>query len=250
MVMDNSVTNTTEDFFTLLKTDINYLRIPSNGLSFARNECLTASTTPYILFIDDDCFVDDALINSCLFALRVDPTAFYSGSINPVLPIHQHRCFDVQKLSVPIVNGTPQFLSGNFMMGAVDAFVQLGGFNLKFGKANTNLNYAEDTLMGRMALTAGIELKAVTNTTIHHLEVGYSTKIWFMVISAKALANQKMIKMGFGRPVSILRILVSEMMGIFTNLIGLFNINTRCRSWYRIINHIGTGWGVLKSAGS
>ena len=132
----DSTAQVVEDF------DTGYIRVSCHGPSGSRNAGLTASTTPYIAFLDDDDAWLDGAMETQIEALDHDPEAAFAYG----MALDATESLDPMEATwprTPLASGrVPERLYLSFpQIGAVafrrDRLLDVGGFD-------TNMSYGED----------------------------------------------------------------------------------------------------------
>jgi len=127
IICDDSNNNSVKDILKLYHRDINWLKGPNRGPGANRNKGLkeTTVTCEWIIFIDDDCYVNDDFINSYITMMYNNHCNVIEGKI--ICPNKKNSIFVRQ----PDNNQGGVLASGNFAIKK-SLFTEMNGFDEDF----------------------------------------------------------------------------------------------------------------------
>ena len=169
LVVNNASTDGTVEFLTgyVHTGNIGFRWVSEvrQGLSYARNRALSESGAQYVLYIDDDVFLDDDFIQNWVQFIKSNPSITEAGG-----PISVH--FDNgQPNWFPMVlkqmlghhhpyNQEQDYKSGDYPHGGNMLFeresaLKLGGFNVDLGRSGKKLSGGEEKELNRRVVNSG-----------------------------------------------------------------------------------------------
>ncbi|HAC14751.1 MAG TPA: hypothetical protein DCE78_02220 [Bacteroidetes bacterium] len=169
LVVNNNSTDGTVEFLSGYVHEGNlgfrWVSEARQGLSYARNRALSESGAQYVLYIDDDVFLDEDFIENWIQFIDANPTMTEAGG-----PISVHFD-DGQPQWFPMVlkqmlghhhpyDQDQNYRSGDYPHGGNMLFhresaLKLGGFNVDLGRSGTNLSGGEEKELNRRIIQSG-----------------------------------------------------------------------------------------------
>jgi glycosyltransferase involved in cell wall biosynthesis len=164
----DSATYAVVQHFQSIWSRLDYLHVPTTGLSLARNLAIRASTGSIIAFTDDDCLVSNTWVAQIAEAFVADPAlAVLFGRVLPAQGLGKDQIpVAIQPSRTPrTLVGLPNPLSvnlftlgvGNSMAFRRSSLAVIGPFDERFG-AGSSLNGGEDVDYIYRALAAGFKV--------------------------------------------------------------------------------------------
>lgn len=161
------------------KLRMKYYSLNQGGLSNAKNFALKTVGTPYVLFLDDDCYLEADSLKSCFDEIDAN-TDMCIGSIKrweKEVPtwILDHYFISNYPSSVRCVMDDWGYARGGIMLLKVDTALRIEGFDKGLGMAAGKIGYGEDTLLAKEIVDDGGTL--IYNPKIQKFHCSHYTSV-------------------------------------------------------------------------
>lgn len=180
LVVDNASTDTTKavaDYWKERLPNLRYFLEVQQGVNFARNRGIAEAGGEYLVFMDDECTVDEDYVSKVLVVLCKHSPILFGGPVYPRYPHHPPKpswfCDKYGTFSHFSNDVSPEnlWLSGANMGGARDVFNEVGGFSIQLGPKGGRMIYGEEhELTERIRLRFGYTcVQYFPNVVVYHL---------------------------------------------------------------------------------
>ena len=174
LVVDNNSSDTTstvvKEFQNQYKDlDIFYFLEHQQGLSFSRNRSILEAKGNYIVFLDDDAYVNENWLSSLLHAITNVDAQVFGGPIYPNFEIPCPKWIDENYF-------VRSFHSGNGYLRGLSAKSGFSGGNMCFNKDIFDSIGLFDTNLGMTGNTLGLGEETDLFTRLHHSS--YNAKLY------------------------------------------------------------------------
>jgi glycosyltransferase involved in cell wall biosynthesis len=153
IVVDNGSSDATREVvtsFAACEPRLSYVLEPRPGVNKARNRGLCEASTPFVLYVDDECtFPSGYLDIACDVAAQAGVVCF-GGPIlarfqsTPVRPAWYKDVYGASSLPENNVRGAPPRLSAGNLGVSRAALRKIGGFDETFGPVGSRMRYGEE----------------------------------------------------------------------------------------------------------
>lgn len=160
------------------------------GLSYARNRALSESGAHFVLYIDDDVFLDDDFIQNWVQFIDSNPSIVEAGGPISVYFDHGQPKWFPMVLKQMLGHHNPysqerNYKSGDYPHGGNMLFhrefaLKLGGFNVDLGRSGKKLSGGEEKELNRRVINSGgIVRYNPTGGLLHRIGEDRLTKDYF-----------------------------------------------------------------------
>ena len=196
----------------------NLIRLNQPGLSAARNAALSATTTSWIAYLDDDTIPSEQWVDAAIRVISEVPSdcSIIGGRIVPLFPPDGTSSIGprwLQLLSVVDMNGEGDQTDRPHIVGAnvlfrVQTIRQAGGFPLSLGRSGTSLLSGEEKFIVEHLRSNGQRIwYSETLSVQHHIAPQRLLRSWVIRRSYWEGASDRRIDALLGRRPSIGRFL-------------------------------------------
>ncbi len=200
IVNNNSTDNTTEILDNYLNQYDNLLVVSeiTQGLGFAKNAGMTAATTDWIVYLDDDAKVPYDFVKKALDNIYKDKFQCFGGVYLPWYKYGKPKWFHDKYASnkgklVEFNTLEKDFISGGIMAIKKSILKKFGGFPTNLGMSGEKIAYGEETQLQIRMRNSDIEIGYDPNWVIFHLVNRYKLSPWWFIKSSYAKGRDALL---------------------------------------------------------
>jgi glycosyltransferase involved in cell wall biosynthesis len=178
IIVDNNSKDDTEKViqrFITLYSNFRGLKETNQGLSFARNCGMNAANSDWIIFLDDDCYVDPSYTKFLREEIKSNEFRCIGGVYLPWYKEGKKNWYkdsygsNLYKRTTNRELIKDQFADGGNIIFYKPLLLELGGFNTRLGMKEDSLSYGEETEIQVKMRKIGHKIGLNENLIIHHL---------------------------------------------------------------------------------
>ncbi len=188
IVNNNSTDNTAQllDGYIKRYDNLSVFNEPEQGLGYAKNAGMNASTTEWIVFLDDDAKVPNDFVKKALTNININKFICFGGVYLPWYkygkPKWFHDKYASNKGNLFEFNTLKKnFISGGIMAIKKSVLYKFGGFPTNLGMSGNKVAYGEETLLQIRMRNSGLEIGYDPNWVIFHLVNRYKLSPWWFI---------------------------------------------------------------------
>ena len=244
LIINNNSTDDTSkilDGFAKHYSNLSIVNEVKQGLGYARNTGMNATTTDWIIYLDDDAKVPNNFVEKAIYNIKNSNFSCFGGIYLPWYKYGKPIWFRDEyasnngKLSEFAVL-KEDFISGGIMAINTAVLNKFEGFPTNLGMSGNHISYGEETLLQIRMRNSGIEIGYDPNWLIYHLVNRYKLSPWWYIKSGFASGRDAWLI--YDESVSIkniLKYLFRSMKLFFIHLTKytpkLINTNYKWQNW-------------------
>ena len=193
IVNNNSTDNTSEilNGFAKQYGNLSIINESKQGLGYAKNAGMDATTTDWIVYLDDDAKVPNDFIAKAINNINNSDFTCFGGVYLPWYKYGKPKWFLDKYASnsdkISEFNALKEdFISGGIMAINKTVLSKIGGFPTNLGMSGNRIAYGEETLLQIRLRNLGIEIGYDPNWIIYHLVNRYKLSPWWYIKSGFA----------------------------------------------------------------
>ncbi len=243
IVNNNSTDNTAQllDGFIKRYDNLSVFNEPKQGLGYAKNAGMNASTTEWIVFLDDDAKVPNDFVKKALTNINNDNFICFGGVYLPWYKYGKPKWFHDKYASnkgklLEFNTLKKNFISGGIMAIKKSVLHKFGGFPTNLGMSGNKIAYGEETLLQIRMRNSGLEIGYDPNWVIFHLVNRYKLSPWWFIKTG--FASGSGVWMTYEEHVSLKKIIIYLFrsiklffMNIFKYTPKLMNKSYKWQNW-------------------
>lgn len=207
IVVDNNSTDSTPELVKMFSkkynSKIKYVLEPTIGLSFARNSAIVNSKYEYLVYLDDDGFVQDDFLSQVYNVILTFGFVFFGGWFRPFYlnnkPGWIHKDFGSYPRFLDEIGVLPvgKDIPGGIMVIKKDVLKVIGGFPEFLGMRGDSLGYGEENYVQDRIRELGYSIGFVPSMILDHFVPSYKQKVSWHLMRFYSLGRDKSILKNF-----------------------------------------------------
>ena len=193
IINNNSTDNTSEilNGFKIQYDNLSVINENNQGLGYSKNTGMNATTTDWIVYLDDDAKVPNDFVKKAIYNINNSHFQCFGGVYLPWYKYGKPKWFHDKYASnkgktSEFCTLKKDYISGGIMAIEKSILNKFGGFPTNLGMAGSRVAYGEETYLQIRMRNAGIEIGYDPNWIIYHLVNRYKLSPWWFIKSGFA----------------------------------------------------------------